>query len=117
VWLRQVSYPANDISGRKWQGNLQSNQWTFAKSFDTWCPIGPQLVSSSLLDSSKLGLRTTLNGKQMQDANTSDLIFGVDKIVSFLSQGTTIEAGTVILTGTPSVSFLLPFGVYFRQPF
>ena len=53
----------------------------------------------------------------MQDANTSDLIFGVDKIVSFLSQGTTIEAGTVILTGTPSVSFLLPFGVYFRQPF
>lgn len=98
-----ILHPANDISARKWQGNLQSNQWTFAKSFDGWCPIGPQIVSSRLIDAGNAGLRTILNGKLMQDANTNDLIFGINKIVSFLSQGTTLEAGTVIITGTPSV--------------
>ncbi|KAI9006463.1 hypothetical protein DFJ74DRAFT_690902 [Hyaloraphidium curvatum] len=93
---------ANDISARKWQGNLQSNQWTFAKSFDGWAPLGPQLVSSRAFDPSDAPLRGRVNGATLQDARTGDMIFNVDRIVSFLSQGTTLEPGTVILTGTPS---------------
>ncbi|KAI8358882.1 hypothetical protein B0O80DRAFT_411871 [Mortierella sp. GBAus27b] len=94
---------ANDISARRWQGsNLGSSQWSFSKSFDTFAPLGPALVSTELIkDPNQLRIKTTLNGKVMQDSNTSDMIFNVPRIIAFLSQSTTLMPGDVILTGTP----------------
>ncbi|KAG0229580.1 hypothetical protein BGW42_001459 [Actinomortierella wolfii] len=94
---------ANDVSARKWQGlNLGSGQWCFSKGFDTFAPIGPALVSSDVITNpNSLGIRTVLNGKVMQNSNTSDMIFNVRKLISFLSQSTTLMPGDVILTGTP----------------
>ncbi|KAF9198068.1 hypothetical protein BGZ49_001223 [Haplosporangium sp. Z 27] len=93
----------NDISARKWQGsNLGSGQWCFSKSFDTFAPLGPSLVSPQVIKNPQtLRLRTTVNGKVMQDSNTSDMIFDVPRLISFLSQSTTLMPGDVILTGTP----------------
>ncbi|KAF9106038.1 hypothetical protein BGX27_009347 [Mortierella sp. AM989] len=93
----------NDISSRKWQGNkLGSGQWCFSKSFDTFAPLGPTLVSPALIkDPNQLRIRTTLNGKVMQDSSTADMIFNVPYLISFLSQSTTLMPGDVILTGTP----------------
>ncbi|KAF8935238.1 hypothetical protein EDD21DRAFT_67247 [Dissophora ornata] len=93
----------NDISSRKWQGsNLGSGQWCFSKSFDTFAPLGPALVSKELIkDPNQLRIKTTLNGKVMQDSSTADMIFHVPRLISFLSQSTTLMPGDVILTGTP----------------
>ncbi|KAI1317757.1 hypothetical protein EDD11_007931 [Mortierella claussenii] len=93
----------NDISTRKWQGNnLGSGQWCFSKSFDTFAPLGPSLVSAELIkDPNQLRIKTTLNNKLMQDSSTSDMIFNVPRLISFLSQSTTLMPGDVILTGTP----------------
>ncbi|ATZ56504.1 hypothetical protein BCIN_13g03420 [Botrytis cinerea B05.10] len=92
---------ANDVSSRASQ--FSQSQWCFSKSFDGACPIGPVLASTKLIpDPSKLRVRGLKNGKVMQDCGTDDLIFPVAKIVSFLSQGTTILPGTIILTGTPA---------------
>lgn len=94
---------ANDISARRWQAGRSANQWVRGKSFDTFCPLGPELVTSDeLKDPQALRLFCKLNGEMMQDANTSDMIFSVARLVSFLSTGTTLIPGTVILTGTPS---------------
>ncbi|KAG0249767.1 hypothetical protein BG011_008973 [Mortierella polycephala] len=93
----------NDISSRKWQGQtLGSGQWCFSKSFDTFAPLGPCLVSPEVItDPNQLRIKTTLNGKVMQDSSTSDMIFNVPQLISFLSQSTTLMPGDVILTGTP----------------
>ncbi|KPI38025.1 uncharacterized protein AB675_1127 [Cyphellophora attinorum] len=92
---------ANDISSRTPQ--FWTSQWDFSKGFDGSCPIGPTVVSKELIpDPGKLRLRGILNGNTMQDCGTDDLIFSVSKLVAFLSQGTTLPAGTVILTGTPA---------------
>ncbi|KAF5557560.1 bifunctional 4-hydroxyphenylacetate degradation enzyme [Fusarium phyllophilum] len=92
---------ANDVSSRVSQ--LNQSQWCFSKGFDGACPIGPALVSTSEIpDPSKLHIRGLKNGKVMQDCSLDDLIFSVPKLVSFLSQGTTLPAGTVIITGTPA---------------
>lgn len=74
----------NDISTRKWQGNnLGSGQWCFSKSFDTFAPLGPCLVSPALIkDPNQLKIKTTVNGKVMQDSSTSDMIFNVPRLVS-----------------------------------
>ena len=73
------------------------------KSFDTFCPLGPELVTADeLADPQNLRLTCVLNGQVMQDANTSDMIFPVAELVSYLSTGTTLLPGSVILTGTPS---------------
>ena len=94
---------ANDVSARKWQGKKGGGQWVRAKSFDTFCPLGPALVTpDEITDPQALGLSTTLNGQTMQSGSTSDMIFSVAELISFLSQGTTLLPGTVILTGTPS---------------
>ena len=78
-------------------------QWVFAKSFDTFCPLGPHLVPASLVpDPQNLRLRTTLNGDVVQDGNTKDMVFSVAQIIAHASQGTTLLPGTVILTGTPA---------------
>ncbi|ESZ94310.1 hypothetical protein SBOR_5306 [Sclerotinia borealis F-4128] len=92
---------ANDVSSRASQ--FAQSQWCFSKSFDGACPIGPVLVSTKLIpDPSKLRVRGLKNGNVMQNCGTHDLIFPVAKIVSFLSQGTTLLPGTIILTGTPA---------------
>ncbi|KAI9319267.1 fumarylacetoacetate hydrolase domain-containing protein 2A [Dichotomocladium elegans] len=92
----------NDVSARKWQIQLCGGQWCFGKGFDTFNPLGPMIVSSKLIkDPNNLRLGTKVNGKVLQDFNTSDMIFDVATLVSFLSQGTTLQPGEVIITGTP----------------
>ncbi|KAF9400564.1 hypothetical protein BGZ94_005431, partial [Podila epigama] len=93
----------NDISTRKWQGqNLGSGQWCFSKSFDTFAPLGPSLVSPEIIpDPNKLRIQSRVNGKLMQDSNTADMIFDVPHLIAFLSQSTTLMPGDIILTGTP----------------
>jgi 2-keto-4-pentenoate hydratase/2-oxohepta-3-ene-1,7-dioic acid hydratase in catechol pathway len=94
---------ANDVSARRWQGGRGSGQWVRGKSFDTFCPLGPELVTTDeLADPQNLNMNCVLDGRTMQDANTSDMIFPVSELISFLSTGTTLLPGTVILTGTPS---------------
>lgn len=93
---------ANDVSARRWQKHGGGGQWIRGKGFDTFCPLGPALVTADeLTDPQALGLRTEVNGTVMQDSHTSDMIFGVAKLLAFLSQDTTLLPGTVILTGTP----------------
>jgi 2-keto-4-pentenoate hydratase/2-oxohepta-3-ene-1,7-dioic acid hydratase in catechol pathway len=91
---------ANDLSAR----NLQytDKQWTRAKGFDTFCPLGRRLVPVSELGDGD-GLRVTqrLNGELLQDGSTSDLIFGVPFLVAYVSNVFTLEPGDLILTGTP----------------
>ncbi|KAI0034091.1 hypothetical protein K488DRAFT_77464 [Vararia minispora EC-137] len=90
----------NDISFRFHQMNV--SQWSFSKSFDNTNPIGPCLVSAAKIgDPQKLSLKTIVNGQVLQDGNTADQLFDVRQTVSFLSQGTTLQPGTIILTGTP----------------
>ena len=96
---------ANDVSARDWQKRpeLGGGQWCRGKSFDTFAPLGPVLATPAAIpDPNALGLRTWLNGELVQDANTDDMIFDVPSLISFLSGSTTLLAGTVILTGTPS---------------
>ncbi|KAM0579981.1 hypothetical protein ACHAO2_002687 [Verticillium nonalfalfae] len=97
----------NDVSARAWQRDPKKAggvpQWCFSKGFDKFAPLSPMLVSPSVVgDASSLRLRTLVNGEERQNEGTDDLLFGVEAIVEFLSQGTTLEAGTVVLTGTPS---------------
>ena len=93
---------ANDVSARRWQKEGGGKQWCRGKSFDTFCPLGPCLVTTDKIpDPNNLKIKTTLNDEIMQDSNTSDMIFDVPSLVSFLSEGTTLLPGTVILTGTP----------------
>ncbi|CDS04177.1 hypothetical protein LRAMOSA07132 [Lichtheimia ramosa] len=92
----------NDVSARKWQTQLCGGQWCFGKGFDTFNPLGPMIVSSKLIkDPNNLTLGTKVNGQVLQHYNTSDMIFDVATLVSFLSQGTTLKPGEVIITGTP----------------
>lgn len=102
---------ANDVSARDWQIRLQKKQWARGKSFDTFCPIGPCIVTrDDIPDPNNLRIRTILNGETLQDSSTSDMIFDVPTIVSDLSRSMTLLPGTIILTGTPE-------GVGFtRQP-
>jgi 2-keto-4-pentenoate hydratase/2-oxohepta-3-ene-1,7-dioic acid hydratase in catechol pathway len=93
---------ANDVSARDWQIKFGGSQWCRGKSFDTFCPLGPCLVTrDEIPNPNSLQLRTMLNGQVMQDWNTNDMIFSVAELLEFLSGSTTLPAGTVILTGTP----------------
>ena len=93
---------ANDVSARRWQKNGGGKQWCRGKSFDTFCPLGPCLVTRDALpDPMSLRMQTRLNGATMQDWTTADMIFDVPTLISFLSEGTTLVPGTIILTGTP----------------
>ena len=96
---------ANDVSARDWQKQqrLGGGQWCRGKSFDSFAPLGPCLVSAAAIpDPQALTLQTRLNGTTVQNASTADMIFPVAEIIEFLSASTTLLAGTVILTGTPS---------------
>ncbi|PKN33850.1 MAG: 5-carboxymethyl-2-hydroxymuconate isomerase [Deltaproteobacteria bacterium HGW-Deltaproteobacteria-19] len=93
---------ANDVSARDWQIEKQKGQWARGKSFDTFCPLGPWLVTrDEVEDPGNLRIRCLVNGQALQDASTADMIFPVASIVSNLSLSMTLEPGTVILTGTP----------------
>ena len=105
---------ANDISARDWQMDKergQKGQWIRGKSFDTFCPLGPALVTREDIPfPNGLRLRTFLNNQLVQEAVTDDMIFQLPEIISELSRSLTLLPGTVILTGTPE-------GVgYTRQP-
>lgn len=94
----------NDVSSRDWQmdADKAGSQWSFSKSFDKYAPLGPAIVSTSILkDASSLSIKTFVNGEERQNSNTSDLVFNVRKLVSFFSTGHTLQRGTVIMTGTP----------------
>lgn len=93
---------ANDVSARDWQLARGGGQWCRGKFFDTFCPLGPCLVTTDELpDPHRLAISTTLNGAKVQDWRTGDMIFDIPAIIEFLSGSTTLVPGTVILTGTP----------------
>lgn len=93
---------ANDVSARDWQKKKSGGQWSRGKSFDSFCPLGPCLVTSDeIRDPNVLAIRTILNGETVQDSNTADMIFSVPSLIEFLSGSTTLLPGSVILTGTP----------------
>ncbi|HDP81054.1 MAG TPA: 5-carboxymethyl-2-hydroxymuconate isomerase [Spirochaetes bacterium] len=93
---------ANDVSARDWQNRLQMKQWARGKSFDTFCPIGPWIVTADEIpDPGNLRITTHINGAAFQDSSTADMIFNVPRIVSDLSRSITLLPGTLILTGTP----------------
>ena len=93
---------ANDVSARDWQKFHGGGQWVKGKSFDTFCPLGPILVTADRIPNPQiLPIRTILNGQIKQESFTGDMIFSVAEIIAFLSGSTTLRAGTVILTGTP----------------
>lgn len=93
---------SNDVTARKWQVAGGTTQWGYGKGFDGFAPMGPCLVSARAVpDPEVIELRTVLNGEVMQEGRVDDMIFSVAEIVSFLSQGTTLPAGTVVMTGTP----------------
>ena len=94
---------ANDVSARDWQQEWGGGQFSRGKSFDTFCPLGPELVTvDEIADPNKLRISTLVNGQRVQDSSTADMIFNVPTLIEFLSASTTLPAGSVILTGTPS---------------
>ena len=93
----------NDLSAREFQFDVSPAQTSLAKSMDGLCPMGPWIVTTDELgDGSGLGVRTWVNGEKMQDGTTSDLIFPVAALVSYISRYMTLEPGDVIATGTPA---------------
>jgi 2-keto-4-pentenoate hydratase/2-oxohepta-3-ene-1,7-dioic acid hydratase in catechol pathway len=93
---------ANDVSARDWQIKWGGGQWCRAKSFDTFAPMGPCLVTPDDIENpNALRIRTRVNGRTLQDSNTADMIFDLAGIIEFLSGSTTLKPGTVIFTGTP----------------
>ena len=93
----------NDVSARWWQKQGSSGQFCRGKGFDTFCPLGPGVIArDAIADVQDLAVRCRVNGETMQDGHTSQMIFPIAKLISDLSSGTTLVAGTVIMTGTPS---------------
>ena len=88
---------ANDVTARDLQ--LREGQWLRSKSFDTFCPLGPWLETE--LDPEDLAIKLYLNGKLKQDARTSDMVYNPYEILSYISQSMTLDAGDLVLTGTP----------------
>ena len=92
----------NDVSARDWQLQWGGGQWCRGKTFATFCPLGPALVTpEDIPDPNALAIKTVINGETMQDWTTRDMIFDVPELIAFLSGSTTLEPGTVIMTGTP----------------
>jgi 2-keto-4-pentenoate hydratase/2-oxohepta-3-ene-1,7-dioic acid hydratase in catechol pathway len=91
----------NDVTARKWQ--FDDGQWTRGKSCDSFAPNGPCLVTTDEVpDPGALRIETRVNGEVLQDSNTNQLIFGIPRLISYLSHSFTLEAGDLIATGTPS---------------
>lgn len=100
---------SNDVSARTLQ--MATTQWSYSKGLDGSCPLGPVLVTKEVIENPQsLNIKAIYNGQTVQDGTTADMIFDIKQQISYLSQGTTLEAGTIFLTGTPA-------GIgYFRQP-
>lgn len=93
---------ANDVSEREWQMKRNGKQWLLGKTFDTFCPLGPALVTTdAVTDPHKLSVRCLVNGETVQDSSTEQMIFGVEKLVAWVSRFVTLSPGDVFLTGTP----------------
>ncbi len=93
---------ACDVSARRWQKHAGGGQWIRGKSFDSFCPLGPTLVTADeITDPQALELSCRINGKTLQQSSTADMIFSVAELIAFLSRDTTLLPGTLILTGTP----------------
>lgn len=94
--------PGHDVSARDWQLRKPGKQWLLGKTFDTFAPCGPALVTrDEVPDPGKLPIRFRLNGQVMQDSNTDQFIFPVDELIAYVSQVCTLEPGDLIYTGTP----------------
>lgn len=92
----------HDVSARDYQLEKPGTQWMMGKTFDTFAPIGPDLVTTDdVPDPHNLGIRCILNGETVQDSNTSQLIFGVPKLIAYLAHVFTLTPGDLIFTGTP----------------
>ncbi len=91
----------HDVSARDHQ--FTTGQWSWSKSFDTFCPLGPEVVSLDEIDLERgLPIETRVSGEVLQSSNTSELVFPVPELIAWISQGCTLEPGDVILTGTPA---------------
>ena len=99
----------NDVTACDWQ--QRHLQWHLGKSFDTYCPMGPWLVSADECDATRTGIRCYVNGEERQNANTADLIFDIPTLIETLSAGITLYPGDVIATGTP-----VGVGIGFKPP-
>lgn len=99
----------NDVTARDWQG--RHKQWFLGKSFDTFCPMGPWIVTADALDVGDLAVRCWVNDELRQNANTRDLIFDVPTLIETISAGITLYPGDVIATGTPA-----GVGIGFKPP-
>jgi 2-keto-4-pentenoate hydratase/2-oxohepta-3-ene-1,7-dioic acid hydratase in catechol pathway len=99
----------NDVTARDWQG--RHSQWHLGKSFDTFCPMGPWLVSADECDGASTTVRCWVNGEERQNASTRDLIFDIPTLIETLSAGITLYPGDVIATGTP-----VGVGIGFKPP-
>jgi 2-keto-4-pentenoate hydratase/2-oxohepta-3-ene-1,7-dioic acid hydratase in catechol pathway len=92
----------HDVSARDWQLKKDGKQWMVGKTFDTFAPTGPVLVTADEVpDPQRLGIRLRLNGQTMQDSNTSQMIFNVGATLAYLAQVFTLEPGDLVFTGTP----------------
>lgn len=92
----------HDVSARDWQFRGEEKQWIIGKTFDTFAPTGPVLVTADEIpDPHKLQVQLRLNGTTLQNSNTKEFIFGVPHLLWFLSQCITLEPGDLIFTGTP----------------
>lgn len=100
-WLAGYTI-GHDVSARDWQLEKDGKQWMAGKTFDTFAPCGPYLVTcDEIPDPHKLGIKLRLNGQTMQDSTTSQLIFSVGEILAYLTQVVTLLPGDLIFTGTP----------------
>lgn len=99
----------NDVTARDWQSRHM--QWILGKSFDTFCPMGPWLVSADECDGTRTGVRCYVNGQERQNASTTDLIFDIPTLIETLSAGITLYPGDLIATGTP-----VGVGIGFKPP-
>jgi 2-keto-4-pentenoate hydratase/2-oxohepta-3-ene-1,7-dioic acid hydratase in catechol pathway len=92
----------HDVSARDWQIEKDGKQWLLGKTFDTFAPTGPHLVTADEVpDAHDLGIRLRLNGETMQDSRTKQMIFGADELLAYISQVVTLQPGDLIFTGTP----------------
>ncbi|MEM8679510.1 MAG: fumarylacetoacetate hydrolase family protein [Planctomycetota bacterium] len=93
----------NDVTARDWQKQKPGQQWLLGKSFDTFAPLGPWLVSSrEVVDPGSLQVQMQLNGRVVQNGHTSQMMFPVDFLIAYLTQVMTLEVGDLIFTGTPA---------------
>jgi 2-keto-4-pentenoate hydratase/2-oxohepta-3-ene-1,7-dioic acid hydratase in catechol pathway len=93
---------ANDVTARWWQKHGSGGQFCRGKSFDTFCPVGAPVPTSEVGDPSDLAITTRLNGEVVQSGRTSSMLFPVVELLCEISRGTTLLAGTLVLTGTPA---------------